>query len=1138
MRFAILGPLDVRRDDGTPVELTGPRGRTLLAALALDAGRVVTTGRLIDVLYGTSPPAGAANALQAQVSRLRTALGGHLTHTPAGYRLDADPGDVDAHRFERLAASGHLTEALSLWRGPALEGLPDTLAPAAARLTELHLTTFLALADTPTDASSLLTGIGPIPGLPEMITRHPLHEGLRARHIRVLAALGRPAEALAAYEEARRLLDEELGTTPSPELAAAHLAVLRGESPTSTAGGASFATKPHKSGLDQTPHGSRFDPTPHESGHSPTAHGSDPDQIAHESGHSPTPDESRFGPTSHESRLPGSPKAANAPTGPASDTSATSTPRPKFHDTPERVGIPTLLTDLVGRDAELAAIRELISTARLVTLTGPGGTGKTRLSVEACAHVDTPVYFVELSPLADGGEIPQAVLSTLGLREGRLLRQDSQPVSDPFHRIAAGIGDRPMLIVLDNCEHLVEAAATFAGRLLAACPGLRILATSREPLGITGERLRPIPPLALPPSGIDPADALSFPSVRLFADRAAAVRPGFWEEAHASELDAVVRICRALDGLPLAIELAAARVRTLPVTDIADATDPFAVLARGSRTAEPRHRTLRAVIAWSWDLLDDDERTLARRLTVFRGGATLKAAQEVCGLPAHQVLDLLAGLADKSLIEVAGTHYRMLDTIRAFCAEQLAEAGEERRLRDAHVAYFLDFVATADPHLRTGDQIDWLRRMDADHENLLAALRHATPGDALLLFSGLTGFWWLRGLRSESDLCARELLARLGPEPEITEEIALCVLSAIVGGGPTPELRPHLDRVAAWIDGFRAPNRQPLLWVLWSQAVGPPDPALADELIAIQATYDLDAWTRSLSRFGWGLLALFEGDPVKAEEHLLPSLAGFTKIGDRWGMAMGLTGLADIAEWTCRRTEALDLVNQALDLVQTLGTTVDIADLLCRRAQNTLVLSERSGAAGPAMRGSARADFSRAAELARHAGAIELIGRAHIGLADLARLHGSLTEARDLAERVLTDLTESGGDWFSLDEIRVAAHLTLGWTAYGEGDPDRAEHHHRQALSSVYVQRNRLHAARVTEGLAGAVLLRDDPAGAAALLGISTALREGLPSDEPDATRLATRCRAILGEAVYTTAHARGLDMPKDRLIPVVLELA
>ncbi|WP_063813856.1 BTAD domain-containing putative transcriptional regulator [Herbidospora daliensis] len=1058
MRFAILGPLDVRRDDGTPVELTGPRGRTLLAALALDAGRVVPTSRLIDVLYGATPPAGAANALQAQVSRLRTALGGHITHTPAGYRLDTDPGDVDAHRFERLTAEHRFTEALALWRGPALDGLPETLRTAAARLTELHLTAYLGLVDAEPGSPALLTGTATVPGLPEMIARHPLHEGLRARHITALAATGRPAEALTAYEEARRLLDEELGATPSAELTAAYLSVLRGGAP-------------------------------------PAAPGTPADSTA------------------------GFSAAARVETA--------------SHDPiPERVGVPVLYTELVGREAELAAIREMMATARLVTLTGPGGTGKTRLAAEACAHADRPVYFVELAPLADAGEVPQAVLSTLGLREGRLLKQDAQPVADPADRIAAAIGDRPMLIVLDNCEHLVEAAAAFAARLLAACPGLRILATSREPLAIAAERLCPIPPLALPPSGVDPADALSYPSVRLFADRAAAVRPGFWASAEAAELDAVIRICRALDGLPLAIELAAARVRTLPVTDIADATDPFAVLARGNRTAEPRHRTLRAVIAWSWDLLDDDERTLARRLTVFRGGATLKAAQEVCGLPRHDVLDLLAGLTDKSLIEVAGTHYRMLDTIRAFCAEQLAEAGEEERFRQAHAAWFRDFALTADPHLRTGDQLEWLRRMDADHENMLAALRHADPADALLLYSGLTGYWWLRGLRSESIASALELLARLGPRPEMSEEFAVCVLSAVVGGVDDPLLRAHLDRVGDWLDGFRAPHRQPLLWVLWSQAVGPPDPALADDLIAVQATLELDPWTRSLSRFGWGLLALFEGDHVRAEQSLRPALAGFTAIGDRWGMSMATTGLAEIAEWTGRRTEALDLVDRSLDLLKTLGTTVDIAELLCRRAQNRLVLSERSG---PAPHAEIHADFTRAGDLAREAGAIEMIGRARIGLADLARLHGSLDEARELAEQVLADC---GGDWFSLDEIRVAAHLTLGWVAYAEGDPDRAEHHHRQALSSVYVQRNRLQAARVTAGLAGAVFLRDDPVGAAALLGISTALREGLPSDEPDPIRLAARCRAALGEAGYTAAHTRGLLMPRDRLIPVVLELA
>nr|WP_062340732.1 BTAD domain-containing putative transcriptional regulator [Herbidospora sakaeratensis] len=1044
MRFAILGPLDVRRDDGTPVELTGPRGRTLLAALALDAGRVVPAARLIDVLYGATPPAGAANALQAQVSRLRTALGGHISHTPAGYRLDTDPGDVDAHRFERLTAEHRFAEALALWRGPALDGLPETLHHAAARLTELHLTAYLGLVDADPASPSLLTGTATVPGLPGMIARHPLHEGLRARHITLLAAAGRPAEALTAYEEARRLLDEELGATPSAELTAAYLSVLRGE--TTAASAAPEAAEP----------------------------------------------------------------------GPA----------------PERVGVPVLFTGLVGRDTELAAIREMMATARLVTLTGPGGTGKTRLAAEACAHAVSSVYFVELAPLADAGEVPQTVLSTLGLREGRLLAQGAQPVADPVDRIVAGIGDRPMLIVLDNCEHLVEAVAAFAGRLLAACPGLRILATSREPLAIAAERLCPIPPLALPPSGVDPADALSYPSVRLFADRAAAVRPGFWEAADAGELDAVIRICRALDGLPLAIELAAARVRTLPVTDIADATDPFAVLARGSRTAEPRHRTLRAVIAWSWDLLDNDERTLARRLTVFRGGATLKAAQEVCGLPRHDVLDLLAGLADKSLVEVAGTHYRMLDTIRAFCAEQLAEAGEEEHFRQAHAGYFRDFALAADPHLRTGDQLEWLRRMDADHENMLAALRHAGPDDALLLYSGLTGYWWLRGLRSESIASATELLARLGPQAEVTEEFAVCVLSAVVGGHADPVLRAQLDRVRGWLDGFRAPNRQPLLWVLWSQAVGPPDPATADELIAVQATYDLDPWTRSLSRFGWGLLALFEGDHVRAEENLRPALAGFTTIGDRWAMSMATTGLAEIAEWTGRRDEALALIDRALTLLQALGTTVDIAELLCRRAQNRLVLSEGPG---PDLRAAARADFTRAAELARAAGAVEMDGRARLGLADLARLHGSLEEARELAEQVLADL---GGDWFSLDEIRVAANLTLGWIAYAEDDPDRAEFHHRQALSSVYVQRNRLQAARVTEGLAGAVLLRDDPAGAAALLGISTALREGVPSDEPDPTRLAARCRAALGEAGYTAAHTRGLLMPRDRLIPVVLELA
>ncbi|MFC7716700.1 ATP-binding protein [Nonomuraea recticatena] len=263
------------------------------------------------------------------------------------------------------------------------------------------------------------------------------------------------------------------------------------------------------------------------------------------------------------------------------------------------------------------------------------------------------VGLVELDGVAEGGDVAQAVLTKLGLRVG-------QDVPDPADRLVAALAGRRMLLVLDNCEHVVAAAAELAHRLLSACPDLRVLATGREALGITGESIWPV--TALP-------DALA---ERLFEDRAAAVRPGFALDE--DNLADVRRICQALDGLPLAIELAAARLRSLPVAEVAARLeDGLGLLSRGSRTAQPRHRTLRAVVEWSWSLLDEEEQRLARRLTVFAGGAGIEAVERVCDTP--DALELLTSLADKSLVEIAGDRYRMLQTIRAFCAERLEEAG-------------------------------------------------------------------------------------------------------------------------------------------------------------------------------------------------------------------------------------------------------------------------------------------------------------------------------------------------------------------------------------------------------------------------------------------------------------------------------
>ena len=545
-----------------------------------------------------------------------------------------------------------------------------------ARLDELRL-----LATENRIEADLRTGVTAplVAELEGLVIAHPMREPLAGLLMRALRAAGRRGAALEVYEQTRERLADQLGVDPSAELAALHLEILRDE--------------------------------------------------------------------------------------PVLD---------------HRTNLRAELTSFVGRDAELARVAALLRAHRLVTLTGPGGAGKTRLAAEAArAELNAMpggVWLVELAPVTDPAEVPSAVLAALGLREQALLAArgplgglaDEQ--ADALGRLLAALAGQRALLVLDNCEHLVAAAAALADRVLAACPQVRIMATSREPLNITGEALWTVGPLTLPPdpavSSFDSAERAgvracadtdtatgldAFASVRLLTQRARAVRPGFGVTA--GNAPAVARICRALDGMPLAIELAAARLRTMDPEQVAARLDDrFQLLTGGSRTAMPRHQTLRAVVDWSWDLLDDAERALWRRFSVFTGGATLEAAEQVCADPAiatgpatapaaiagpapEWILDLLTALADKSLLTVRhgpdGARYRMLEIIRAYGQERLAEAGEREQLRAAHARYFTGLAEASQDHLLGAEQLDWLRRLADDQDNLHAAIRGAVAaGDA------------------------------------------------------------------------------------------------------------------------------------------------------------------------------------------------------------------------------------------------------------------------------------------------------------------------------------------------------------------------------------------------------------------------
>ncbi|MEU9190069.1 BTAD domain-containing putative transcriptional regulator [Streptomyces sp. NPDC048484] len=706
MRYRILGVTQAADDHGSDLPLGGTRLRALLTALALAlrTPRPTAPGILIDEVWPDNPPNDAPAALQALVGRLRRALGKDaVTSEPGGYRLDATPEDVDLFVFERLVREGRacldedpataartLREALSLWRGPALADLPDR-ATAATRPESLRREATRARVE-----ADLRSGHAheAVPELRELTGTHPYDESLHALLIGALRDTGRQADALTAYETARRALADGLGTDPGPELRTLHKELL-------------------------TPQ-----PAP-----------------------APAPAPALV-PNRYAAAAPAAPAAPAGPAGLAGSAGSAGS-EPSGNIRPR-------LNSFVGREPELDAIRSELHRARLVTLTGPGGSGKTRLAEEAASgHLQA--WLAELAPLDRPEAVPGAVVSALGLRETVLMTHEmAVQQDDPVALLVEYCAPRSQLLILDNCEHVIGAAAELAETLLTRCPGLTILATSREPLGVPGESVRPVEPL------------LPDQAHRLFRERAAAADPEGGVSDHPA---AVEEICRRLDGLPLAIELAAARLRMLTPRQIADRLDDrFRLLTSGSRTALPRQQTLRAVVDWSWDLLDESEHTVLREASVFAGGWDLEAAEAVCTGP---VAGIVGALVDKSLVVatpgprgISGMRYRMLETIHEYAVERSAETLELRAAAERrHRAWARALVEKADPLLRTADQLRWMQCLETDMDNIRAALHRsvlaADEPEAAALVLAMGWFWWLRNLRREGATWADRVL-RLG----------------------------------------------------------------------------------------------------------------------------------------------------------------------------------------------------------------------------------------------------------------------------------------------------------------------------------------------------------------------------------------
>ncbi|MFC3492928.1 BTAD domain-containing putative transcriptional regulator [Glycomyces rhizosphaerae] len=1035
MRIGLLGSFEVQVGDDA-VAVPGARSRALLAALALEPGRIVPRARLVDWIWGDEPPADEANALQVLVSRLRKAMpDGSVESKSGGYRLAVEPDAVDVSRFEALVAKARNAEdpekadllhaALDLWRGTALEGIAILGSKAFdAVVVGLNERYVAVLGDRVDVEVRLGRSADLIPELTDLVARYPMRESFVAALMRGLAESGRGAEALTAYRQLSERLADELGVDPSAELSALHIALLRGE-----IGGRS------------------------------------------------------------ENR---------------------------------RSNLRSELTTFVGKENEVAAVADLATGHRLVTLTGPGGSGKTRLATETARTMlgDLPdgAWLVELAPLDAGGELAQAVLTAIGLRD-----QQGAAGGDATERLVAAIRDRVMLLVLDNCEHVIEEVSAFADRLLGECRSLRIIATSREPLGITGEALWQVEPLALPGADATPQETGASPAVRLLRDRAEAVRRNVGDDE--ATLSTMVRICRALDGMPLAIELAAARLRTMSVDQLADRIDDrFQLLTGGSRTAMAHHRTLRAVVDWSWDLLSEAERELLRRVSVFTGGVSLEAAERVCP-EGEYALDLLTALTEKSLLRTDGEgepRYRMLNTIREYATQRLTEDGDAAAARRAHLAYVTDLAETADPRLRGRDQLTWLAALETEHDNINAALRGAIndgwAAEAMRLVAAVGWYWYISGHRAEGT----ELAVAAGSlEGEVPDEIR-ALSGTIIALFLTSGYGGDQYQAQEWIESanaaaVRSGHRHQMLGFIAPLARMLEAPT--DFLSAFDPLVDdEDPWVRAQARLARGRLRLVLGsDETDVDSDVELALSEFRALGDRFGISSALAFLAERLAARGEFIKACKQCDESAAALAELGSPEEVISARIRQAQlYWLHGDERASAAA----------LAQAERLAAGIAWPGTIAELTFAKAHLARWRGDSEAARELvATAAARPDAENGGIRFSV----------LDLSGYLAEDLTEARGFRIKAHSAAMAMDYPPMIAQALIGVADLAVRRGKDVEAVRLLAAAERVRGTVDLTQFDAVRIAEDTRNRLDEAVFDEAVRVGGQSDWRELVDAVL---
>jgi predicted ATPase/DNA-binding SARP family transcriptional activator len=785
----------------------------------------------------------------------------------------------------------------------------------------------------------------------------------------------------------------------------------------------------------------------------------------------------------------------------------------------------TPLSSFVGRAAELERVGELLVGSRLVTLVGPGGAGKTRLATTVGASITAPggVWLVELAPVTDPADVHAAALGAFGLREARTV--ESRSARDTMSRLVEALPRAETVIVLDNCEHLIDAAARLAEELLGRCPQLRVLATSREPLGVPGETLCPVPPLEVPEPGCSVAQAMANPAVTLLAQRAAAVRPGFVVDDE--NVAAVVEICRRLDGLPLAIELAAALLRSLTAPQLAERLDDrFRLLTGGNRTALPRHQTLRAVVAWSWSLLSEDERRFAERLAVFPAGIALAAAERMCA-QSETALPLLTALVDKSLLQIAdgpGLRYRMLETIREFALERLADSGNIVEARATHAAYFVNLAETAEPHLRGREQLVWTAILTAERDNLVAALHFAAGiGDAdtaIRLAAALSTFWTTQGSRTESVAWLRLALDTPGESPveaRTTVEAVFLINKALAGGfAQLQEIVEPFQPVVATAERF--PNHPLLAMLEPLLALFTDDTKLGLASINRRLSHP-DPWTRAAL---WMLRAEMQenkGDMTAMRRDMPVAVAGFREVGERFGLSQALTSLADAHLVFGDSDAAIEALREAIQLVRELDPEDDAShermSLAVARLQKGDVAwahAEMHALTQPGSR-----------ELSPHN-----LSFALLSLGDIARYEKDLAEAARLYEEATTALHSAP---FVAPQFQALVLTSKAMLALDQADAATADEQLTAAANYASEASDMPVLGRVGVGVTALRRYRGDTVGAAETLGATEQLRGAPDGRHPDVMRLTQQLRAELGDAEYDAAYAKGLGLNRPAAI-------